>query len=47
LVLLSIKNPVVLILFTKLWIVCLLGTLSPRNLRRNYRHHLPADPYFT
>jgi hypothetical protein len=46
-VFLSIKNPVVLSLFAKLWIVCLLGTLSPQNLCRNFRQHLPADPYFT
>jgi hypothetical protein len=36
---LSIKSLVVLSLFTKLWIVCLLGTLSSRNLRRNFRRH--------
>jgi hypothetical protein len=29
---LCIKNPIVLSLFTKLWIVCLLGTLSSQNL---------------
>jgi hypothetical protein len=46
-VFLSPKCPVVLSLFTKLWIVCLLGTLSSRNLRRNFRRHFPADPYFT
>jgi hypothetical protein len=42
-VFLYIKSPDVLSLFTKLWIVCLLGTLSSRNFRR----HFPADPYFT
>jgi hypothetical protein len=44
---LSIKSPVVLSLFTKLWIVCLLGTLSSWNLRQNFCWHLLADPYFT
>jgi hypothetical protein len=44
---LSIKSPVVLSLFTKLWIVCLLGTLSSRNFGRNLRGHFLADPYFT
>jgi hypothetical protein len=43
----SIKSPVVLSLFTKLWIVCLLGTLSSRYLRGNFRRHFLADPYFT
>jgi hypothetical protein len=38
-----LTSPVVLSLFTKLWIVCLLRTLSSRNFRR----HFPADPYFT
>jgi hypothetical protein len=42
-----LKSPVVLNLFTKLWIVCLLGTLSWRNLRRNFLRHFLADPYFT
>jgi hypothetical protein len=40
---LSVKSPIVLSLFTKLWIVCLLGTLS----LRNFRQHFLADPYFT
>jgi hypothetical protein len=40
---LSITNPVVLSLFTKLRIVCLLRTLSSRN----FRLHFPTDPYFT
>jgi hypothetical protein len=44
---LSVKIPLVLSLFTKLWIVCLLGTLPSWNLRRNFRRHFPADPYFT
>jgi hypothetical protein len=44
---LSIKSPVDLSLFTKLWIVCLLRTLSPRNLRRNFRRRFLADPHFT
>jgi hypothetical protein len=44
---LFIKSHVVLCLFTKLWIVCLLGTLSSRNLRRNFRLHFPANPHFT
>jgi ABC-type cobalamin transport system permease subunit len=43
---LSITSPIVLSLFTKLWIVCLLVTLSSRNLRRNFLQHFPADPYF-
>jgi hypothetical protein len=38
-VFLSVKSPVVLSLFTKSWIVCLLGTLSSWNFRR----HFPAD----
>jgi hypothetical protein len=38
----SIKSPVDLSLFTKLWIVCLLENLSSRNFRR----HFLADPYF-
>jgi hypothetical protein len=46
-VFLSIKSPIVLTLFTKLWTVCLLGTLSSRNVRRNFRRHFPADPYLT
>jgi hypothetical protein len=46
-VFLSIKSPVVLSLLTKLWIFCLLGTLSSRNLRRNFHRHFPADLYFT
>jgi hypothetical protein len=46
-VFLSIKSPVVLSLFTKLWIVYLLETLSSWNLRQNFRQHFPADPYFT
>jgi hypothetical protein len=45
-VFLSIKSPVVLTLFTKLWTVCLLGTLSSRNLRRHFRLHFPTDPLF-
>jgi hypothetical protein len=40
---LSIGSPVVLSLFTKLWIVCLMRTPSSRNLRRQFI----ADPYFT
>jgi hypothetical protein len=44
---LSIKNPFVQSLFTELWIVCLRGTLSSRNLRQNFRRNFPADPYFT
>jgi hypothetical protein len=44
---LSVKNPVVLSLFTKLWIVCLLGTLSSRNLCQNFCWHFTADPHFT
>jgi hypothetical protein len=40
---LSIKSPVVLSLFTKLWIVCLLGTLSSRNFCR----HFLVDPYIS
>jgi hypothetical protein len=38
---LCIKSPVVLSLFTQLWIVSLLGTLSSRNLC----WHFLADPY--
>jgi hypothetical protein len=34
---LSLESPVVLSLFTKLWIVCLLGT--SQNLCRNFRQH--------
>jgi hypothetical protein len=33
-------------LLTKLWIVCLLGTLSSRHLRWNFRPHFLGDPYF-
>jgi hypothetical protein len=44
---LPIRSPVVLSLFTKLWIVCLIGTLSSQNLRRNFRRHFLVDPYFT
>jgi hypothetical protein len=44
---LSIKSSIVRSLFTKLWIVCLLGTLSPRNLSRNFCWHFPGDLYFT
>jgi hypothetical protein len=44
---LSIKSPVVLRLLAKLWIVCLLGSLSSRNLGRNFRRHFPADAHFT
>jgi hypothetical protein len=44
---LSVKSPVVLSLFTKLWIICLLGSLSSQNLRRHFRRHILADPYFT
>jgi hypothetical protein len=43
---LSIKSPVVLSLFTKSWIVCLLGTLSSWNLRRNFRQNFLIDPVF-
>jgi hypothetical protein len=45
-VFLFIKSPVVLSLFTKLLIVCLLRTLSSRNLRQHFRRHFPADLYF-
>jgi hypothetical protein len=44
---LSVKNPVVLSLFTKLWIVRLLGTLSSQNLCQNFLWHFLAHPYFT
>jgi hypothetical protein len=44
---LSIKNPIVLSLFIKLWIVCLLGTLSSRNYVQFFRRHFLADPHFT
>jgi hypothetical protein len=44
---LSITSPVVLNLFTNLWIVCLLGTPSSRNLGRSFRRHFLADQYFT
>jgi hypothetical protein len=36
-------SPIVLSLFTRLWIVCLLGTLSLWNLHRNFWRHFPAD----
>jgi hypothetical protein len=44
---LSIKSPVVLSLFTTLWIVCPLETLSSWNLRQNFHWHFLADLYFT
>jgi hypothetical protein len=44
---LSVKRTVALSLFTKLWIICLLGTLSSRNLPRNFRRHFVSDLYFT
>jgi hypothetical protein len=43
----SIKSPVGLSLFSKLWIVCVLGTLSSRNLHQNFCWHFLSDPYFT
>jgi hypothetical protein len=46
-VFLSIKSPTLLSLFTKLWIVCLLGILSSWNLHRNFRRHFPSDLYLT
>jgi hypothetical protein len=42
---LSIKTPVALSLFPKVWTVCLLGTLSSQNLRRNFRWHFLAGQY--
>jgi hypothetical protein len=36
-----VHNTVYLCLFTKLWIVCLLGTLSSWNLHRNFRVQFP------
>jgi hypothetical protein len=41
--LLSIKSHADLSLFMKLSIVCLLGTLSSRNLRQNFQWHVLAD----
>jgi hypothetical protein len=43
---LSIESPIDLSLFTKLWIVCLLGTFSARNLCQYFRRHFLEDPYF-
>jgi hypothetical protein len=40
---LFIRSPIVLSLFTRVWIVCLLRTLSTQN----FHWHFPADPYFT
>jgi hypothetical protein len=40
---LSSKSPFVLSVFTQLWIVCLLGTLSSWN----FHWHFLADQYFT
>jgi hypothetical protein len=45
-VFLSIKSPAILSLFTKLWNVCLLRTLSSWNLHKNFHWHFPADPYW-
>jgi hypothetical protein len=42
----SIKNPVVLNLFTKLWIVCLLGTLSPRKFTSKFSRTLTSRSVF-
>jgi hypothetical protein len=44
---LSIKSLIDLNLFTILWIICLLGTLSSRNLHQNFFQHFLADLYFT
>jgi hypothetical protein len=44
---LSINSPVVLSLFTKLWIIFLSRTLSSRTLCRNFRRRFLTDPYFT
>jgi hypothetical protein len=43
---LPIKSLVVVSLFTKLWIVCLLGTLSSQNLCQNFCWCFLADLYF-
>jgi hypothetical protein len=45
-VFLSLKGHVLLSLFTKLWIICMLRTISSQNLRQNFHQHFPADPYF-
>jgi hypothetical protein len=44
---LSVKSPVVLSLFTKLWIAYLLGTLLSLNSRLNFLRRFHADPCFT
>jgi hypothetical protein len=42
---LTVKSPIDLSVFIKLWIVCLLGTLASWNLRQNFRQNFLADPY--
>jgi hypothetical protein len=44
---LSKKSVIVLSLFTKLWIVYLLGTLSSRSLYQNFCQHFLEYPYCT
>jgi hypothetical protein len=45
--LLRIKGAAELSILTKLWIVCLQGTLSSQNLRLNFYQLFPAELYFT